>query len=284
MKLTALDGLLWALGFLSTAVVLAALLLRARWRQFPLFTVWVAYVIGKSVLFYVILRFSGPGHLYAHVYWYGMWPEFVIEVAVAVELACIVFRRDGNWSADAKRLFLSASFCGFVVSALLSAWIVPAQGPYKAWELRGDLFTSLVICELLVSISLIANWLRLAWERHALAVAEGLTVWSAVSLVVNALESYWGTRYAHTLGHCQSYAWIAAMAWIAMEFALPNPKAEAPGPVPAGSSLRTSEIPPGVLRLLTGRLSGFQDVQPQPELGTYPMTCSEADSVDGVQP
>jgi hypothetical protein len=174
MKVTALDDLLWAASFLLTSTLLLLLLLlwRRRWRQFPIFIAWIAFVIGKSILLYSIYRFCGLGsHIYARLYWGALWPEFALQVGVAVELARAALRRKGSWVADAGKLFLFAGACGVVVSAILSAWIVPPRGAYTAWELRADLFTSLVLCELLVSVSLSANWLRLAWERHVLAIA-----------------------------------------------------------------------------------------------------------------
>lgn len=288
MQLTVLDALLWSLGLALGALLLLILIRGARYREFPVFSAWMAFVVAKSVLLYVILRFYGSGHLYTRVYWGDLWPEFVIEFGVVFELARTVLRRNGNWIGDAGRLFLFAAIFATVVSALLSVWIVPPRGMYAAWELRGDLFTSLVVCALLVSVSLIANSLRLAWERHALAIAEALTAWSVVSLVVNALESYCSARYFKEIDHFQSYAWIGAMVWIAMDFGLPNPNAEVPAPQSGEkTAVASKSAPPGLLQPLhPGRLLAFQKLSlriagnPRRISPVFPA----ARSVDEVQP
>ncbi len=285
MKLTALDELLWAAGFLSSAVLILILIWRARWRQFPLLTMWNAFVAGKSILCYLVYRSSGLGHLYARVYWGSLWLDFALQVGTAVELARVALRRNGAWVGDSLKLFLFAAGCGVVAFALLSAWIVPPHGIYTAWELREDLFVSLVICELLASVSLIANWLRLAWERHALAIAEGLTAWIAVSLVVNALQSYLGARYFEEIEYFQSYAWIGATVWIAMEFAFPTSETESSALEPPTESPPTHGLPPGMIRPIAGALTGFRKLRPPaatPSHGISPPLPAEH-SFDGVQ-
>jgi hypothetical protein len=236
MKLTALEELLWACGFLSSAAVLAVLIWRSRWRRFPGFTAWLAFVTGKTILLYIVYRVFHSGHWYARIYWWGLWPEFALQVGVAVELARAALRRHGKWVGDSGKLFFFAGALGVLFSGLLSDWIAPPAGIFRPWELRVDLFISLVFCELVVSVTLIANWLRLAWDRHLAAIAEGVTAFSVVSLIVTALESYLSTHYFGKLDHFQSYAWIGAMAWIALELGLPTPVKEIPGKQAAGES------------------------------------------------
>jgi hypothetical protein len=43
MKPSMQDCEFWAVGFLLTAALLGVLLGRGRWRQFPIFTLWMAY-------------------------------------------------------------------------------------------------------------------------------------------------------------------------------------------------------------------------------------------------
>ncbi|MGA7884487.1 MAG: hypothetical protein WCA44_02000 [Acidobacteriaceae bacterium] len=288
MDLTALDDLLWALGFSSSVVVLVIFLWRARYRRFPVFTAWIGFSVGNTILAFAVYRLYGLGsHLYAKIFWGSLWPGFVLQVGAVFELARTALRRNGAWVGDSLKLFLFAAACGVVVSALLSAWIVPPHGMYTAWELRADVLTSLVLCELLVSLSLIANWLSLAWDRHVLAIAEGLTVWSAVTLVVNAIESYLGSRYFKEIDRFQNYAWIGAMMWIAMEFGLPNATAESSHGRLVEDSSRIPEQPPSrMLRRVPGVLTAFRKLHPQaaPPLPHSPPPLSAAHPGDGVQP
>ena len=222
MSLSLLDDLLWGAGFLAGALVLATLFWRGHWRRFPAFTAWITFITGKTALCYIVYRLQGFSHIYARIYWFGLWPEFVLQLAVVMELARATLRRNRIWIRGARRRFFFAAASGILLSALLSEWIIPPHGLYASWELRGDLFSSLVVCELLVSISLIAGRFRLAWEGRVLALAQGLTALSAVCLVVNALQSYFGTQNFKQIEYFQSYAWIGAMVWIAIEFGRPG--------------------------------------------------------------
>ncbi len=258
MKLTALDDLLWAFGFLGTIAVLAALLRHRRWEQFPIFTAWMAYETAVTVVMFLIYQY-GSAHWYVRTYWASLWPDFALQVGVAAELARILFRPTGQWVRDARGILVAVGVGGGIVFALLCWWIRPPHSGFTPWELRADLFTSLTTCELLVAITVVANWLRLGWPNEVLSIIEGLTAWSGVMTLTTALQAYLGDRDFKLLDHVRVYAWIGATIWIAMEFGLPNPNPEFPVPLPAEPSSRAPErVPPGMLRPLAGRLASFQ--------------------------
>lgn len=111
MQLTALDKVLWACAFLSSVAVLVILLWRGQRRRFPVFTSWIAFSAGNSILAYAVYRLYGLGsHLYAQLYWHSLWPIFVLQVGTIAELARAVLRRNGKWVGDARRLLLFAVF------------------------------------------------------------------------------------------------------------------------------------------------------------------------------
>jgi cell division protein FtsW (lipid II flippase) len=223
MKITALDYLLWALGFFLTAALLAVLLWRARWRQFPVFTLWIAFQTALAIALFVLYE-HGARKWYSRVYWTSLWPAFILQLGVVLEIARVVLRPTGTWIRDARGLFIAVGFGGAAVAAALSWWITPPHGAYTAWELRGDLFTSLVICELFVGMSFTANRLGLGWRSHVMALGQGLTVWASASVVTNALESYFGTVHFARLEYLQGVAWIAANLWIATRLWIPEPE------------------------------------------------------------
>lgn len=217
MKLSALDYLFWALGFAATSVVLVVLVWRARWRQFPLFTLWLAFeAILTIVLFAIYLL--GSTSWYSHVYWDSCLPAFALQLGVIFEIARVVLRPTGTWVRDARGLFVTTGVGGAAIAAVLTWWITPPRWGYPAWELRGDLFTSLVICELFVAMTFTANRLGLGWRSHVMALGQGLIAWAGASMVTNALESYFGTVHFSKLEYLQSVAWVGAMAWIAVRF------------------------------------------------------------------
>ncbi|HTV81586.1 MAG TPA: hypothetical protein VME18_02960 [Acidobacteriaceae bacterium] len=223
MKLSLLDGLVWAISFLGTIALLGVLLWRARWKQFPVLTSWMAYQTAYNIAMFA-LYVHGSAKLYVRIYWITLWPDFLLQLGVAVEIARIVLRPTGTWVRDARSLFMTAGFGGAVVAAILSWWISPPHGTYTAWELRADLFTSLVICELFVAMSFTANHLGLGWRNHVMAEGQGLTAWAGIMTITTALQSYFGNKHFDTIDHFRGIAWIGATAWIAIRLWLPEPE------------------------------------------------------------
>lgn len=223
MKLPLLDEVTWASSFLLTAALFVILVLRGRWRQFPIFTSWIFFVSAVAIPLFVLYQ-HGSMKWYARIYWGRLWPEFALQLGVILEIARIVLRPTGTWVRDARSQFLTAGLGGVVLAALLTWWISPPHGRYTTWELRGDLFTSLVICELFVVMSFTANRLGLGWRSHVMALGQGLTAWAGASVITNSLESYFGTQHFARMEYIQSVAWIAAMMWIAYCFWASEPE------------------------------------------------------------
>ncbi len=223
MKVPLLDGLLWASSFILTAALFVVLLWRGRWRQFPIFTAWMLFVATIAVPLF-LLHQHGSMKWYARIYWGRLWPEFALQLGIVFEIARVVLRPTGTWVRDARAQFVTAGFGGAALAALLTWWISPPHGGYTTWQLRGDLFTSLVICELFVAMTFTANRLGLGWRSHVMALGQGLTAWAGASVITNSLESYFGTRHFAALEYIQGVAWIAAVLWITIRLWSPEPQ------------------------------------------------------------
>jgi hypothetical protein len=223
MKMSLLEALWWALGFLGTAALLLVLVWRSRWKQFPVLTSWMAFQIAYNIAMFVLYAL-GSAKWYSRIYWSSLWPDFLLQLGVVLEIARIVLRPTGTWIRDARSIFVTAGLGGAALAALLTWWISPPHGRYSVWELRGDLFTSLVICELFVAMSFTANRLGFGWWNHVMALGQGLTAWAGTSVVTDSLQSYFGTHHFVTINYLRSIAWIGATAWIAIRLWIPEPE------------------------------------------------------------
>lgn len=225
MHLTAMDKLLWAGGFVCTSALLAVLLVRSRWRQFPVFTAYAAFGVVRTLVLYTFYA-HGWTRLYARVYLWALFIDFVLQLGIAVEIARIVLRPTGTWIRDAKAQFAVAGLAGAAAAAFLAWWISPpAQNALVAWRLRGNLFTSLVICELVVVMSLTANRLGLGWRNHVMAIGEGLTAWTGVMVVTTALQSFLGSqRHYLAIDHFRVIAYVGAVIWWIIQLWIPEPE------------------------------------------------------------
>jgi hypothetical protein len=198
---------------------------RGRWRQFPAFTALMAYVDVRTIVLFSLYQ-NRAFTWYAHIYWWGLLPDFALQLAIAFEIARIVLRPTGTWVRDARTQFLIAGSGGMVVAALLAWWVSPpAQTALRAWRIRGNLFTSLVICGLCVTVSVTANRLGLGWRHHVMALGQGLTAWTGLMVVTTALQSYLGQGHLfRLLDDLRGDSYSLAMVWIAIQLWLPEPE------------------------------------------------------------
>jgi hypothetical protein len=225
MKLSGIDKIVWALSFYGNMALLAVLLIRGRWRQFPIFTGFIAFDVTRSIALYVLYS-HGSMAWYAHVYWWALIPDFALQMGVVLELSRIVLRPTGTWVQDARFQFWAVAAVGMVVAALLAWWVSPpARSVLAAWRIRGNLFTSLVISEMFVAMALTANRLGLGWRSHVMAIGQGLTAWSSVMVVTTALQSYVGSGFFfRELDQIRAFAYVAAITWMMVWLWLPEPE------------------------------------------------------------
>lgn len=225
MHNTAAANFWWAACFLSTVAVFVVLLGRGRWRQFPVLTLWFAFIAGRTILLFLLYT-AHWAHGYRQVYLAGLWLDFGLQLGVAVEIARIVLRPTGTWVQDARTRFAVAGIAGAVIAGLLAWWVSPPASTVSwVWRIRGNLFTSLVICELFVVMSLTANRLGLGWRNHVMAVGQGLTGWTTIMVVTTALQSLLGTQHFYAdLDYVRELAYFGATLWIAVQLWIPEPE------------------------------------------------------------
>jgi hypothetical protein len=225
MRFSAVDNLLWIGGFIPTAALMIVLLWRGRWRQFPVLTSYMFFTTVRTIILFAIYM-HGSTFWYRRIFWSAACIEFFLQLSVAIEIARIVLRPTGTWVRDARLQFAVVGLAGAAVAAAMVWWVSPpADSALIAWRIRGNLFTSLVICELFVAMSFTANRLGLGWRNHVMAVGQGLTAWSAVTVVTTALQSFFGQdRYYHGIDHFRILAWTVTIAWIVVQLWVPEPE------------------------------------------------------------
>ena len=224
MNLSALDWLLVAATLLGNTALLAVLIVRRRWKDFPVFTTYMAFDTLLLPLLSVIVRY-GSQRLYSRVYWASVLIEFVLQLGVIWEIALIVMRPTGSWVRDAKKQFILWGAAGILLAAALP-WLVSPPGAtlLARLEVRGNLFTSLVICELIAVVTRTSKSLGLGWRNHVMALGNGWTAWAVTAILVDGLHSYFGAdRYFVVLEHVRMFAYLAALGYWMVQFWLEEP-------------------------------------------------------------
>jgi hypothetical protein len=215
MNFSFLDNMLWAAGFAANAALLLVLIWKERWREFAVFVVWIAFQVVLTFALFSIYRYGSAG-LYEKVYWSGAVLDFALQIGVVFEMARIVLRPTGTWLQDARSRFLFFGLLGALLAACVAFVTRPsAYGSLDAWEIRGNLFTSMCICELFLVMMMSANRLGLHWNNHVMGLGRGLTAWAVISFCVDALQGLLGRApLFKPLDQLRDVAWLgAAIYW-----------------------------------------------------------------------
>lgn len=226
MKVSLLDNVLWAASFAGTLILFFVLLFRKRWRQFPVFTTLIGYYVVENIAGFLVIRYDPA--LYPTVYWITFAFDFLLQIALIVEVARVVLRPTGTWLQDARTNFIISGIVGALIAASLTIAVHPsAPKTIDAWGIRAYLFTSLIFCELFLVTMFSAQKLGLVWKNHVMRLGLGLTAWALISAMVDVAHSYYGTAHLQdfkTLEHIRTLAYIGAVIYWTVAFWLPEPK------------------------------------------------------------
>ncbi len=225
MGLSRLDEVLWLAGFLGHFLLLGILVGRRRSGRFPFFTAYSAFEIAKSLLNFIAYQ-SGNRTTYFWTYWTLVTLDALSQLGVIYEMAREVLRPTGQWAHSTKTTFLTIGFGGALLAAALSFAVEPtAPTTIFAWSIRLNLFTSLLIAELVISMFLAATRVGLQWRNHVMGIAEGMAIWVCISICVDTAHSYWGwTQKYLFLEHLRMFSYLAALAYWCVCLWRPEPR------------------------------------------------------------
>ena len=213
MNLSTLDWILVVATSLGNIALLSVLTVRDRWRGFPAFSAYIGFeTVLNPVLYMLVL--NGSWSWYRRAYWSFVLIEFVLEIGIIFEIAHIVLRPTGTWVRDAKKQFILWGAAGILFAAALPFLVTPPAATFlQRLEVRGDLFTSLVICELIAVVTRTSRSLGLGWRNHVMALGNGWTAWAVAAILVDGLHSYFGAeRYFGELEHTRMVIYLAVLA------------------------------------------------------------------------
>ena len=214
MNLSVVAELIWAASFAGFVVLAAVLLIRRRWREYPVFTGYIAFHAVETPILFALYR---PHFIpwYTKVYWAGALIDFAFQLGIVFEVARTVMKPTGTWVRDARKQFLLAGAAGVLFAAGLTWWLAPpGSHGYQRLEMKGDLFATFLICELFLIISSTAKKLGLGWRNHVLAITQGFGIWVIVYLLSEAIHDYFGVgKYASPLEYAHQFASIGVLGY-----------------------------------------------------------------------
>ena len=208
------DDVLWAACSCGEAALAAVLVRKCRWREYPAFTAVIALQILTTVILLPLLLLAAY-RWYGRIYRAFSLLDVILQFAVVVESARIVLRPTGTWVRDARKQFLLSALGGTLLALFLACTVVPpAPTRFESFNLRANLFTSLLICELFIAVTIASNRLGLGWRNHVMSIGQGFIAWSIVATVVDSLHTYYGSvRLFIGFENIQACAYLAVLGY-----------------------------------------------------------------------
>jgi hypothetical protein len=195
MGLQILDTILWAAGFAFLAALLALLILKKRFRVAPWFTIYIGSTLVSSIVLLIVLRHSSLA-FYSITYWTLEVIDLLMQLTVITEIARSVLKRNGHWVEGTYKRFLTMATISFLLSVAIALSTHPAATyAIDVWIVRGNLFTTLLICTLFSALMLVSQQFGLSWRSHIMRIGYGLTAWALSSFIVDMLHSFWGSAH-----------------------------------------------------------------------------------------
>ncbi len=158
----------------------------------------------------------GTSRIYARWYLFFDIASFLLQLFILFEIAKNVLRPAGVWSRAAwKPMVVSASIGA--VAALLAAWLVEPTGirNFTALELRAEVFTGLLACELVIAMMLSARAVGLPWRSHAMAIGQGLMVYQLAAVLIQGIAASIGPHspYYQSLYYIRSLTYFVTLGY-----------------------------------------------------------------------
>jgi hypothetical protein len=221
MHLTGLDLLFWAVGLGEYTTLLLVLLIRRRFKMFPMFTAFIFSNLARTIALYFVSVYGTKAE-----YFYSFWSlgilDTLLQLLVVYEMYSLTFRPLGLWARDLRGAFIWLVTGSIAIAAGLT-WLAAPHA--RLWMqvviIKGTFFSSACMSELFVGMIVLAVKAGLPWKTHVARISQGLGVYSVIDVLIEAGHSYFGvgrnTQTYTDLSHIRIAAYLSCVAyWIVM--------------------------------------------------------------------
>jgi hypothetical protein len=192
MRLTSLDVVFWAAGFLANFCLLMVLWHRRRAGNFPFLTSLITLNVMRTIALYIV-RHYGTEANYGYTYWSLAIIDTLLQLGVVYEVASKVFRPLEVWAPDLRSNFAwLASLCVSVALALTWLASPPARTWMQSFANKGYLFAAALMSELFVAMMVLSVGAGFPWKTHVTRIAQGLGSYSLISVLIETGHAYFG--------------------------------------------------------------------------------------------
>jgi len=229
LHLSGIDLVLWLAGFFVNLALLVVLLIKRRFASFPIFVVWIALSVVRTVTLFIVYRMGRAPYFYT--YWSFGFADLILQLVVFYEAAVHIFRPGPSWTSDVRRAFLWIIAIALVVGIALTWLGAPAADDIESRiVIRGNFLSSVLVSELFIAMIGMSVKLGLPWRTHVARIVQGLGVYSLIGIVSSCLQTYFGFirggEAYRTITHARIGAYVICVGfWIVtLYMEAPEPK------------------------------------------------------------
>lgn len=200
MVIEAVDKAFAFTGPVLDACLCIVMALRGRWRCYPaLFVLVLLDVIASFALYWADP--AGASKLYGRLYLAFDVSSFLLQIWILYEIAKNVLKPAGVWSRAALKPLIVVGVIGASAALLTTLLLQPSgiHGP-AAMELRAEVLTGLLTCELVIAMMLSAKEVGLPWRSHVMAIGQGLMFYQLATVAIEGIAASLGPHSPYYQG------------------------------------------------------------------------------------
>ncbi len=210
-----IDNAIVGLLALFDICICLVLLVRRRWREYPALFAFVVLDFLSIPLLYEVARLADV-EAYARIYMAFDVASFLFQVWILYEVAQQVLRPSGIWAKGALKPLLLLSGAGAFGALMVTVFLQPVGlEAHHSFELRADMFTGFLTCELVIAMMISAKEVGLGWRNHVMAVGQGLMFWSLTVATLEGFSLYLGPHnpYHAVLYYVRVIAYLSVLSY-----------------------------------------------------------------------
>jgi len=226
---------LWIANMVAEGCVLACLVGRRGYREYPAFTAFVLACVVRSLLLFYVANYAPS--LYQSVKWatYGL-PQLPIVIALVREVFHILFHPYNTLPKQTISHFMLATVAVAVLAVAFAIRYPGAQPTVWLTLARAtDQVVSWVLCAVFGFIAFFAQYFGIPWRHRVYGIGAGFLLYLSADVVVETAIAQWRLPAYSPISYLGMLAFLGAcMIWV-YYFAA----AEAPRSVPTLEELKT---------------------------------------------
>jgi uncharacterized membrane protein len=189
VKLTSIDGALWAVSLGGQLLLLAVLARQRLYRLFPVFFFYVLYSSLSDVVFFRLFGSLPQGALF-RAFFVNDAVEFLLQIGILLEVGLNVVSPVRRSLPRAALYLLGGMIATAAVVALLFSFHSP-DAQFDRWSryfIAINFAVAILRLAIFAAIAGFAQLLGIGWKNHVLQIATGFLGYTVATLMVELLH------------------------------------------------------------------------------------------------